>query len=285
MKKTGFVIINYNDYKTTNTLIENIKNYDVIDEIVVVDNCSTDDSYKILKKNKCKKLSVIQNVANNGYASGLNFGAKYLIEKYNECNIFFSNSDIVIYDEADLKQLINDIDSNENYGIVAPIIREHKGESKGWRLPSPIQDAMLNIIGIHRFLRPRMLFYKDSYFKGIVKVDVILGCFFLMNSRILEEVDFFDENTFLFYEENIMSKKLKEKNFDVVIDSDVRVFHNHSVTINKNVNMINKLKILKKSQVYFQKNYNKANKFEMFLLNTTNKLTIGILSIYYKIKK
>lgn len=285
MKKTGFVIINYNDYKTTNTLIENIKNYDVIDEIVVVDNCSTDDSYKILKKIKCKKLSVIQNVANKGYASGLNFGAKYLIKKYKDCNIFFSNSDIVIYDEKDLKQLINDIDSNENYGIVAPIIREHNGESRGWKLPTPIQDALLNIVGIHRLLRPRMLFYKASYFKGVVNVDVILGCFFLMNSKILETVNFFDENTFLFYEENIMSKKLLDKGFEIVIDSDVRVFHNHSVTINKNVNSLNKLKILKKSQVYFQKNYNHANKIEMFLLNATNKFTIGILSIYYKIRK
>lgn len=283
--KNGFVIVNYNDFKTTNILIENIKNYKIIDEIVVVDNCSTDDSLENLKKIKCKKLTVIKNEANLGYASGLNFGAKHLIKKYGECNIVFSNADIVIYKEEDLKKLIDDLNSNKKYGIVAPVIKEHTGYSRGWKLPTPIQDAILNIVWIHKFLRPKMLFYKEKYFKGIVKVDVILGCFFLMNSKILESVDFFDENTFLFYEENIMSKKLQEKNYDVVIDSDVEVFHNHSVTIDKNVKKLNKLKMLKKSQIYFQKNYNKANKFEMALLKITNKVTIGILSIVYKIKK
>ncbi len=283
--KNGFVIVNYNDFKTTNILIQNIKNYKTIDEIVVVDNCSKDDSFYQLKKIKCKKLTVIQNIDNLGYASGLNFGAKYLIKKYGECNIVFSNSDIVIYNENDLEKLIDDLNSNKKYGIVAPIIKEHDGYSRGWKLPTPIQDAILNIIWIHKFLRPKMLFYKEKYFKGIVKVDVILGCFFLMNSKALEKVNFFDENTFLFYEENIISKKLQEKNYDVVIDSDVEVFHNHSVTIDKNVNRINKLKMLKKSQMYFQKNYNKANRFEMALLKITNKLTIGILSVIYKLKK
>ena len=38
--KTGFVVLNYNDYKTTIKLIENIKNYNSIDVIVIVDNCS-----------------------------------------------------------------------------------------------------------------------------------------------------------------------------------------------------------------------------------------------------
>lgn len=282
--KNGFIIVNYNDYVTTKELIDNIKNYKIIDEIVVVDNCSKDNSFEELKKIKCKKLSVIQNSANKGYASGLNFGAKYLIEKYKECNLVFSNADIVIYNEKDLKKLIEDLNENKNYGIVAPIIKEHTGYSKGWKLPTPFQDSVLNIIGIHRFLRPKMLFYKDNYFKGKVKVDVILGCFFLMNSKILEDVDFFDENTFLFYEENIMSKKLQGKNYDVIIDSDVEVFHNHSVTIDKNVQKINKLKMLKTSQFYFQKNYNKANKFEMALLKITAKTTIFLLSIYYKIK-
>ena len=44
--KTGLVVLNYNDYKTTIKLIKMIKNYKSIDLIVIVDNCSTDKSYK-----------------------------------------------------------------------------------------------------------------------------------------------------------------------------------------------------------------------------------------------
>ena len=37
--KTGFVIVNYNDYETTTKLLGNIESYKILDEIVVVDNC------------------------------------------------------------------------------------------------------------------------------------------------------------------------------------------------------------------------------------------------------
>ena len=55
MQKLGMVIINYNDYSTTKKLLENIVDYSCLDKIVVVDNCSTDDSFKKLKKLKYKK--------------------------------------------------------------------------------------------------------------------------------------------------------------------------------------------------------------------------------------
>ena len=50
MRKLVFVIVNYNDYKTTKRLIDNIKDYKVIDDIYVVDNHSSDDSYDKLKE-------------------------------------------------------------------------------------------------------------------------------------------------------------------------------------------------------------------------------------------
>ena len=54
MRKIGYLIINYNDFKTTEKLINNIKDYKVIDEIVIVDNNSTDDS-----KNKLSKIKLL----------------------------------------------------------------------------------------------------------------------------------------------------------------------------------------------------------------------------------
>ena len=56
MKKLGMVIINYNDYETTEILLNNIKEYDSLDSIVIVDNHSTDDSYKLLKNPYYKPL-------------------------------------------------------------------------------------------------------------------------------------------------------------------------------------------------------------------------------------
>ena len=60
MSKIGMVILNYNDYETTFDMINQIKDYKVLDHIVIVDNHSTD-----LKYDKLKKLN-IENLVING---------------------------------------------------------------------------------------------------------------------------------------------------------------------------------------------------------------------------
>ena len=50
MKKIGLVIVNYNDAKTTIRLLKQLKGFQNIDSIIVVDNNSTDDSYNQLKE-------------------------------------------------------------------------------------------------------------------------------------------------------------------------------------------------------------------------------------------
>ena len=52
------VIVNYNDYKTTKRLLDNVKNYKILKEIVVVDNKSTDDSLENLQRLKNKKITI-----------------------------------------------------------------------------------------------------------------------------------------------------------------------------------------------------------------------------------
>ncbi len=276
--KNIFLIINYNDYQTTEKILDNVKDYKILDKIVVVDNNSTDDSFKKLSNFKSKKLIVIKNSQNKGYGSGINFGCKYINSKFGESYVFISNPDVVIYGEEDLQKLIQTFDKDT--AIVAPIIKEHEGYNRGWKIPSPIQDSLLNLIYIHRFLRPKLLFYKDEcYKKNVMEVEAVSGCFFVINSFILKQCDYFDENIFLYYEENVIAKKIQKINKKVLINTQVEVFHNHSVTIDKNINHIKKYKELKKSQIYFQKYYNHANWFELFLLKITNKMTLLILYI------
>ena len=277
--KNCFIIVNYNDYKTTYNLIQNIENYDVVDEIVIVDNDSKDDSYEKLLKLRNNKITILKNSSNKGYGSGINLGSKYLIDKYKKCNIIISNPDIVIANEDVIVDLVKTL--SLDVAVVAPVIKEHVGYSKGWKQPTPWLDILSNIVYLHKKVRNKYLLYKDDYYnEPIVEVDIVSGCFFLIRSDVLKKINFFDENVFLYYEENILCSKLKENNLKTVINTGVEVFHNHSVTIDKNINKINKYKILKKSQMYFEKNYNKANIFEIFLLWITSKITLLIYYIF-----
>lgn len=275
--KTGFLIINYNDYETTAKLLDNIKNYQILDKIVIVDNKSTDDSFdKLYNKYDSSHISVIQNIRNKGYASGINFGSKYLIDILGDCNIIVSNSDIIIYSESDIKALVNS--KTEDCAIIAPIIKEHEGYSRGWKIPSPMKDVILNIAYLHRWLRPKLQFYKEEHYnKKVVEVEVVSGCFFLIDSKCLKEVNYFDENIFLYYEENIIAKKMQEIKKKIIINTEIEVFHNHSVTIDKSINHMNKYKELKRSQYYFHKEYNRANIIFLILLKITSKISYYLI--------
>ncbi len=281
--KTAMVIVNYNDSETTIKLLNNVKEYKCLDKIIVVDNKSTDDSYKKLKYYENKKIDVIDSGKNNGYSYALNIGCKYAIDAFKECNLIISNSDIIIDSENDLVELINTL--SEKNVIVGPTIIENNTLNRGWHIPTPIDDIMLNIVKYHDKYFNKHLKYSESYYnKHLSKVDTVSGSFFLIRSTHLEDIDYFDENVFLYYEENIFGIKTKRLNKNIVVNNDVDVVHNHSVTINKNIKRIKKYKILKKSQYYFEKEYNNANIFERILLKVSSFITKIIYIILYTLR-
>ena len=280
--KNGIVIVNYNDYKTTKRLIDNIKDYKVFDKIVIVDNKSSDNSLKELKKLENKRIVVIDSGKNKGYSYALNVGCKYLIDKYKECKIIVSNSDIIIQSENDIKDLF-ELVKGKNV-IVGPTIIEGNNLNRGWIVPKPMDDVAMNILGLYKKYQKRHLMYQDSYYnKDISKVGTVSGCFFAISSKHLEEMGYFDENVFLYYEENIMGVKTKDLEKNIIVANNIDVIHDHAVSIDKSLKRIKKYDILKNSQYYFEKTYNHASKGELFLLRLTNKITRVILLIKYMI--
>ena len=278
MTKLGMVIINYNDYKTTSFLLDSIKDYKCLDLIGVVDNKSTDDSLKYLKKYENNKIKIIEAEENKGYAAGLNAGAKEVIKKLKNCNIIFSNSDVIINKEEDLEKLSKDI-GKHSIAIVGPTIVENRSLNRGWMLPTIKDEIKFNLPLVSRKYRKEILYDDEHYNEDLSIVGVVSGCFFCVNGKVLKEVDYFDEATFLYYEEQILSKKLEEKDYQVAVDNNVVIIHNHSVTIDKNINKVNKYKELKKSQRYFVKEYLQATEKELKWLDFTNKLSLVILYI------
>ena len=84
------------------------------------------------------------------------------------------------------------------------------------------------------------------------------------------EVDFFDENTFLYYEENILGYKLKEKGYKQFLLPNCSYIHNHSISINKSIKSVSKrLKHAYDSREYYCLQYLKINKLEQLILHCT----------------
>lgn len=280
-KNIGIVIVNYNDFETTKRLIENIKDYKCLKQIVVVDNNSTDNSFEQLKEFESNRITIIKNSSRH-FSSGLNVGAKCLIKKVGDCNIIFSNSDVIIKGEEDLERLSSDIKGDTV--VVGPTIWEHGELNRGWRLPTTNWEILFNLPFISRYFKKVRLLYKENHYeKDTSIVDVVSGCFFMVNSKFLEEVDFFDETTFLYYEEQIFASKVKQAKKLECVDNKVRIIHDHSVSVDKSIKKIGKHRITKTSQRYFCKEYLHANPVQMALLHITDKfyvLTLYIRAIF-----
>jgi len=280
----GLVVVNYNDYCNTRKFIKKIINYKIIDYIVIVDNCSSDDSFSKLIKICNKKVFLIRNSSNKGYGSGINLGVRFLKNKFGIKRVIVSNTDIVIGSENDIYKLMNYF-KKIDVALVGPTIKENGGLNRGWKIPTVFSDIILNIPYFHRFLRKLFLFYREKYYSDSYSiVDVVSGCFFIIDVGCLEEIDYFDENVFLYYEENIIATKLKEKKYKTVVVNDVFVVHNHSVKIDNNISKIKKFKELKKIKKYFYKNYYRETIFGIMSLDITNIIALLFIKIVIFLK-
>ena len=131
--------------------------------------------------------------------------------------------------------------------------------------------------------RKKYRYYQaEHYQKETSLVDVVSGCFFLINGHVLKEIGYFDENVFLYYEENILASKLKKVKKKTVIANHIEVIHNHSVSIDKSLRKYKKTKALKKSQEYFTKEYLDASFLQRAILFLVNRLSLGIRFILQK---
>lgn len=264
--KNCFVIVNYNDYKSTKHLIDNIIDYKIIDHIVIVDSNSRAEEKELLKTIKNKKIEILWQDENLGYSHAINIGSKYLIEKYENVNLIISNSDILIMSEEDIERLI-ELLNYESIGIVGPQIIERGVILKGYKDISINTEILANIPLLNLFVSDKKCLYPESHYEGNMSiVEVINSAFFLISGEVMKKIGYMDENVFLYYEDYILSKKIRNMGLMVAICNDVRVKHGYSVSVDKNYNSRGKNKLLCESKLYYHTTFGNLNPIQRKLL-------------------
>lgn len=279
----GLVIVNYNDSDNTLKLIKSVIKYKSIKMIVVVDNNSYTSEVNKLKEIKSDKVVIIENDNNYGYAYALNIGSKYINELFNDAYICLANTDISIPNEKVILSMASKI--NDEVKCVMPKVKESSSFKYGWRLTSALYDLVANIPLINRMFRKDIINYPKEYFKKNFLVDVVYGCFFMIEGKTLAEINYFDDKTFLYYEEYILARKLQGINKKSVVDTSSYIEHKHNAVIGTNLDLKNKYKIYKRSQIYYEKHYNKANIIEMFLFRLFYLVNLIPYELKSKLKK
>lgn len=271
MAKNVLVVLNYNDFDTCKRLLEKVKDYSVFEKIIVVDNCSTDDSFQRLKSYENIKIDVIKSSANKGYAFGNNFGANYAIRKYKPQNIFIANPD-VMFDETAAIRMAKALDRNSSIGIIAPVVKEGYN---AWTLPDYWGTIKSLFLVLNRLERKKVR-KKVLAGRGVQTVGAVEGSFFAVSADAFSKINGMDDRTFLYGEENILAYRLKQINCSAAILSDCYYEHLHSQSIKKAYGSRGQaFKHYYKSFKLYLIEYLKANMFQLILYEIAYRIAYG----------
>lgn len=266
MKNLGVIVLNYNDHENTIRICKEYEKMKEIDQIIVVDNLSTMGDFDSLLKLKCKKIDVIQTNYNQGYAAGNNFGISYLNKKYGLFKyICISNPDIYI-DSSAIKGCVDYLEKHKKVAICAPKMINLYGQEhplSGWKLRSlrgDIWDSSLLLTKIIK--RPHIEMYDSNYMnQNEIKVDCVAGSFFIIRNSVFEQIGYFDEKTFLYFEEDILGNKIKKLGYNNVILNKYKFTHLESVSVDRSMRFMKKFMNLQKSKIYYHKTYDENSNF------------------------
>jgi len=263
------LVLNYNDASTTKCFVNNVKNFLSIRKILVVDNKSTDDSLKILKKIESDKVVVVASDKNGGYGYGNNYGIRYLKEHFSSEYILLCNPDVIV-EEKVIQKLEIFLKDKLEYAVVAPMMLNARGELQNhtaFKLPTTL-EYILSL----SFLAKRMGFSIDMGISAsqsksdVIDVGAVTGSLFMLNVKKMMKYGMYDERIFLYCEEVVLGKKLSLNSQKIALLPKLFFIHNHSVSISKTFDsLIKRHTLLVRSKLFVIKQYFNPNHFEMLL--------------------
>jgi GT2 family glycosyltransferase len=287
----GVVLLNYNSVNDVINCIDSIFKFDKdIDfSIVVVDNRSNDFERETLKNtfdgnNKVDLLLLDKNL---GYAKGNNEGIKYLFSKYKTEYICVINPDVVLIEYQTIGRLINIYNQLNKPCLITPMMQingENKKDLSSWSLPGlgiELRDNIVLIKKILNIIRSK----KHIYINTFEKVDVVSGAFFFTSSEKFKLINFFDENTFLYFEEVILASKIKSLGLNNYLINNINYCHGYSRTISKFHDKLSKYHFLNESKLYYYSRYCKYSKLKLFILKFLFKIKYLEILIWQILQK
>lgn len=296
----GILILNYNNYQDTVNCIASIERYNTFpSKILVVDNGSTrvserdkvdkylkekfKDSFSIYKENQTRGVSTLSPVSslhllkNYGYAVGNNKGLELFYKDDDIDNVLLINNDIILVEDM-VPKLVKKI-SSKGKAVISPVLYKIGLKEIDWdccRKEPSLGDVFIqhlflcrNIFGIQSNLKKKnsVANLNDVYSGNTVQVDMPSGSCMLFNKNVFIEIDSFDPNTFLYYEENILSQKFKRHNVNVFVDFSTKCIHVGASTVKKTVNSVFSTKCWIRSCKYYLKKYRHPSFIYMALMD------------------
>jgi N-acetylglucosaminyl-diphospho-decaprenol L-rhamnosyltransferase len=237
MIKLSIVILSYNTKDLTLECLKSISSIYEEElekktfEIIVVDNNSSDDSIRNIKKEFLNKsyITIVENKENLGFGKGCNLGVKNSNGKY----LLFLNSDTEVLDKGFLN-MIQFLENNSQIAILGGKLINLDGSlqlsvGKFYNL----FNLLIMLSGLERigFLR--------SSPDEIKKVDWVSGACMMVKREIFEKLSGFDEKIFMYIEDMEICYRMKKLGYETFFFPDIKLKHKSLGSSNRTFAIIN----------------------------------------------
>lgn len=259
----GIVILNYNNWKLTINCINNINEiYNEPYNIYIIDNNSKDDSYRILKEtfNQSKNIFIYNTGCNGGFSYGNNFGLKKAYQ--DNCDLILCTNNDVIFKENSINIMESKLLENDDVAIVGPQVLLQNGNRQectrkqmkyGNYIISKKPFIYFDFLGLSKKFKYNKYNYKDD----LLVEGMVSGCCFMIKAKDLYDINFLDENIFLYHEEDIIGSKIRHINKKILLVPSSIIIHLGGASTGKNNAFLRYINI--ESSLYYFKNYYKYN--------------------------
>ena len=210
--------INYKKFSDTIECMNSIKKITYPEyELVVVDNCSRNESVKRIKS-QFPEVKLIESDRNLGFAGGNNLAVEYGLEKGYEY-ILLLNNDTTVRDDF-LERLLDVASGNEDVGIVGATILSPQSEKILFR------GAKINWLNVAATLkgnnrRPDEPHSEPDFFH----TGFVTGACMLIKSEVFKKIGLMREDYFMYLEDLDFCAKAG-RHFKLAVSNKSVIYHN-----------------------------------------------------------
>jgi GT2 family glycosyltransferase len=278
----SFIIVNYKTPTLTLQCIQSIIQFTnkQLYEIIVVDNHSNDGSVEIIAK-KYPSVILIASDVNLGFGKANNLASTIAKGKY----FFLLNSDTYLLDDAG-GQFWNFMELKENLGVACcgGDLFDFDGKQQVSYGNFPSIFEAFSILGFYmlykQFFKRRVASGVYNYDEVIKKVDYLCGADMFIRGHIFKELNGFDNDFFLYYEETELSFRIQNMGFTSVLIPSIKIVHLEGASQTHENDTINYAKIeryYKSRSLYFNKTHGNMYSSSVKLLDCVKEIILFLI--------
>ncbi len=184
-----------------------------LDAMLVVDNGSTDDSVRILRR-ALGPEDVLDLPNNTGFANGMNVGIRLMRDRGMDY-VLIINNDVSVAPDM-LQRLVGAAVNDVSCAIVAPVVYWANPKDRVWHAGSRFGKILLF---------PWRL--RDAEATGITptQVDAVPAAVWLMSGKAIDNVGVFDSSYFMYYEDWDYCWRCRTAGLNITVAGGARAWH------------------------------------------------------------